>query len=65
MRTALARTVRVWLVSQPVAAAQLVLVTAVEGRALVGAGDFASVLPLAASGALAVSPSAPLALAYV
>ena len=32
------------------AAAQLVLVTAAEGRSLVGATNFASVLPLAARG---------------
>lgn len=48
--TALARVSFTWLVSQPVAAAQLVLVTAAEGRSLVGATSFASVLPLAASG---------------
>ena len=48
--TALARVSFTWLVSQPVAAAQLVLVTAAEGRSLVGASDFASVLPLAATG---------------
>lgn len=48
--TALARVSFTWLVSQPVAAAQLVLVTAAEGRSLVGATNFASVLPLAASG---------------
>lgn len=48
--TALARVSFTWLVSQPVAAAQLVLVTAAEGRSLVGATDFASVLPLAATG---------------
>ena len=48
--TALARVSFTWLVSQPVAAAQLVLVTAAEGRSLVGATNFASVLPLAARG---------------
>lgn len=48
--TALARVSFTWLVSQPVAAAQLVLVTAAEGRSLVGATNFASVLPLAATG---------------
>lgn len=37
-----------WLVSMPVACAQLVLVTAIESRALVGTEDFASALPLAA-----------------
>ena len=36
--------------SQPVAAAQLVLVTAAEGRTLVGEGNFAATLPLAATG---------------
>ena len=36
--------------SQPVAAAQLVLVTAAEGRTLVGGGNFAATLPLAATG---------------
>lgn len=48
--TALARVSVAWLISQPVAAAQLVLVTAAEGHTLVGAGDFAAVLPLAATG---------------
>lgn len=38
--------------SQPVAAAQLVLVTAAEGQSLVGASNFASKLPLAATGKL-------------
>lgn len=37
-----------WLVSMPVAGAQLVLVTALESRALVGTEDFASALPLVA-----------------
>lgn len=50
LNTALARTCRIWLVSMPVSAAQLVLVTAVEGQSLVGAEGFATVLPLAASG---------------
>jgi hypothetical protein len=34
----------------PVAAAQLVLLTAAESRALVGTEDFATALPLAARG---------------
>lgn len=50
LATALARTSRTWLGAMPVCAANLVLVTAVEGRALVGAEGFADVLPLAASG---------------
>lgn len=50
LQTALVRTCLVWLLSEPVAAAQLVLVTAAEGKALVGVEGFASVLPLAASG---------------
>ncbi len=40
----------IWLISQPVAAAELVLLTAAEGSTLVGVDGFASVLPLAASG---------------
>ena len=51
--TALTRVSMAWLVSQPVAAAQLVLVTAAEGKSLVPAfGDlsFAAHMPLAASG---------------
>ena len=51
--TALTRVSTAWLVSQPVAAAQLVLVTAAEGKSLVPAfGDFsfAAHMPLAASG---------------
>lgn len=47
---------KAWLVAMPVAAAQLVLVTAVESNAWVGEEGFASVLPLAASG-----PGEPLA----
>ncbi|GFR44893.1 hypothetical protein Agub_g6237 [Astrephomene gubernaculifera] len=39
-----------WLAAMPVAAAQLVLATAAESRALVGDADFASAVPLAASG---------------
>ncbi|GLC43830.1 hypothetical protein PLESTB_000912800 [Pleodorina starrii] len=39
-----------WLLAMPVAAAQLVLATAVESRSLVGDVDFASAMPLAASG---------------
>jgi hypothetical protein len=41
---------RAWLVSMPVAAAQLVLVTAAESQALVGQEGWGQVLPLAASG---------------
>lgn len=59
--TALARVSFTWLVSQPVAAAQLVLVTAAEGRSLVGASDFASKLPLAATGNTSVIASCTLA----
>lgn len=44
------RTCRMWLISMPVAAAQLVLLTAAEDATLVGDEGFASVLPLAASG---------------
>lgn len=47
---------KAWLVAMPVAATQLVLVTAAESNALVGEDGFASVLPLAASG-----PGEPLA----
>jgi hypothetical protein len=39
-----------WLVTMPVAAAQLVLLTAAEDVALVGDEGFAAALPLAASG---------------
>ncbi|KAK9816549.1 hypothetical protein WJX72_001810 [[Myrmecia] bisecta] len=48
--TVLWRTSLTWLIAMPVAAAQLVLVTAAEGKSLVGVESFASVLPLAASG---------------
>lgn len=48
--TALRYAIVVWLVSQPVAAAELVLLTAAEGATLVGVEGFASVLPLAAAG---------------
>lgn len=48
--SALRMACQAWLVSMPVAAAQLVLVTAAESRALVGEEGFASVLPVAASG---------------
>lgn len=44
------RTCRMWLISMPVAAAQLVLLTAAEDAALVGDEGFASALPLAATG---------------
>ena len=50
LRTALARTAGAWLIAMPVAACQLVLVTACEGRTLIGDSLFAHVLPLAASG---------------
>ncbi|GMH44884.1 hypothetical protein BSKO_12841 [Bryopsis sp. KO-2023] len=50
LRTALARTSLCWLVAMPVAAAQLVLVTAAEDHVLVGTEGFGSLLPLAASG---------------
>ncbi len=50
LNTAMARVCRIWLISMPVSAAQLVLVTALEGRSLVGTDGFADVLPLAASG---------------
>jgi hypothetical protein len=46
----LARVSRIFLVSMPVAAAQLVLVAAVESDSLVGGEGFASKLPLAAAG---------------
>lgn len=39
-----------WLLAMPVAAAQLVLLTAAEDGALVGDEGWASALPLAASG---------------
>ncbi|KAI8463119.1 MAG: hypothetical protein J3K34DRAFT_389251 [Monoraphidium minutum] len=39
-----------WLVSMPIAAAQLTLVVAAESRALVGTEGFAAALPLAAQG---------------
>lgn len=39
-----------WLISMPVAAAQLVLLTAAEDAALVGDEGWASRLPLAATG---------------
>lgn len=48
--TALTRVSLAWLVSMPVAACQLVLVTAAEDKTLVGGDLFASALPLAASG---------------
>lgn len=49
LQAALAAVSRAWLVSMPVAAMQLVLTTAAESGALVGAEGFASRLPLAAS----------------
>ncbi|EFN55548.1 hypothetical protein CHLNCDRAFT_52364 [Chlorella variabilis] len=51
VQAALRRTCFMWLISMPVAAAQLVLLTAAEGEALVGDEGFASKLPLAATGA--------------
>ena len=50
IRSALRKASEVWLISMPVAACQLVLLTAAEGQALVGSDLFASSLPLAASG---------------
>lgn len=50
LRTALRKVCEVWLISMPVAACQLVLLTAAEGQTLVGSDLFASSLPLAASG---------------
>ena len=44
------RTCIMWFISMPVAAAQLVLLTAAEDFTLVGDEGFASALPLAASG---------------
>lgn len=48
--SALVATSVAWLASMPVAAAELVLLTACENQALVGDEGFARVLPLAASG---------------
>lgn len=50
LQTVLTTTSVVWLTSMPVAAAQLVLVTAAENQTLVGGPGFAVSLPLAASG---------------
>lgn len=50
IQTAAWRAFATWACAMPVAAAQLVLVTAAEDKALVGDFGFASVLPLAASG---------------
>lgn len=55
LSTALAKVSQIWLISMPVAACQLVLLTAAEDRQLLevlpsGADLFASALPLAASG---------------
>ena len=52
LRMALQKASEVWLISMPVAACQLVLLTAAEGHALVGSDLFGSSLPLAASGRL-------------
>lgn len=49
--TALARVSGAWLIAMPVAACNLILVTAAEGEALVGDSLFGHVLPLAARGA--------------
>ncbi len=51
IQTAAWQALRTWACAMPVAAAQLVLVTAAEDHALVGGATFASALPLAASGA--------------
>ena len=51
--TALARVSSAWLIAMPIAACNLILVTAVEDKALVGDPLFGHVLPLAARG---VSP---------
>lgn len=48
--TALARVSSAWLIAMPVAACNLILVTAVEDKALVGDPLFGHVLPLAARG---------------
>ena len=50
LRSALANVSKIWLISMPVAACQLVLLVAAEDKVLVGSDLFASVLPLAASG---------------
>ncbi|PSC75087.1 secretion system [Micractinium conductrix] len=50
VRAALSRVSAMWLISMPVAAAQLVLLTAAEDVALVGDEGWASALPLAATG---------------
>jgi hypothetical protein len=49
--TALARVSGAWLIAMPVAACNLILVTAAEGNDLVGDSFFGHVLPLAARGA--------------
>ena len=51
LRTALKQACKTWLISMPVAACQLVLLTAAEDKVLIGSDLFASALPLAASGA--------------
>jgi len=60
LATALSKVSQIWLISMPVAACQLLLLTAAEDRQLLevlpsGADLFASALPLAASG----TPSTP------
>lgn len=50
--TALARVSAAWLIAMPVAACNLILVTAAEGNDLVGDSFFGHVLPLAARGAI-------------
>ncbi|EIE20862.1 hypothetical protein COCSUDRAFT_6943, partial [Coccomyxa subellipsoidea C-169] len=48
--TALARVSGAWLIAMPIAACNLILVTAAEGNDLVGDSFFGHVLPLAARG---------------
>lgn len=50
MKTAAWKALITWACAMPIAAAQLVLVTAAEDQALVADFGFASKLPLAASG---------------
>ncbi len=50
LRTALARVSGAWLIAMPVAACNLILVTAVEDKVLIGDPLFGHVLPLAARG---------------
>ena len=48
--TALARVSAAWLIAMPVAACNLILVTAAEDGVFVGEAGFGRVLPLAARG---------------